>query len=100
VFDAFDALHGEFQYRCERSSFGSSQVWQLEVSYFTSPILIGGTLIHFHLTAGDKVKVEGFSFRGSLVDRPLPVVGVSGVGENRFILNEFSQVSEIGAILL
>lgn len=43
MFDAFDALHEEFQYRCERSSFGSSQVWQLEVSYFTSPILIGNS---------------------------------------------------------
>jgi len=50
---------------------------------FHQPHSHRGTLIHFHLTAGDKVKVEGFSFRGSLVDRPLPVVGVSGVGENR-----------------
>ncbi|XP_022033101.1 uncharacterized mitochondrial protein AtMg01280-like [Helianthus annuus] len=28
----------------------------------------------------DKEEVEGFSFQGSFVDRPLPVVGVSGVG--------------------
>lgn len=43
-------------YRGERSSFGSSQVWQLEVSYFT----LTGTLIKFHLTAGERIarKVE------------------------------------------
>lgn len=43
-------------YRGERSSFGSGQVWQLEVSYFT----LTGTLIKFHLTAGERIarKVE------------------------------------------
>ena len=45
------SLTSSFHCRCERSSFGSSQVWQLEVCIRDRPL---GTQINFHLTAGEK----------------------------------------------